>query len=112
MKYQISSDLIVCQVLDFMVILQDCHKSTVFSEDRSVYANDIVAASSWLTRLHKGDPLGEIIDDILDAKTAKQFTDYWRQGKWGERHNSAFQKLVEGVRCMANGGQVSMRSKD
>lgn len=98
----IPTDWLLTKIVEFIAVLNTCLSETTFSEDRSLYASDIAAATTWLTRLRGGEQASSIADEILEPATAKQFTDYWRQGIWGERESKALMDLQECIRNRAS----------
>jgi hypothetical protein len=89
------ADWLVSKVLDFLAVLHKCFMETTYSEDRSLYAMDIAAATGWLVRLHQGESIDGVVAQILDSSTNKQFTDYWRKGKWGELESRGLSELQQ-----------------
>ena len=94
----ITTDWLSAKVVDFIAVLKNCMSETTFSEDRRLYADDIASAAARLARLQKGEQAPSIADEILEPATAKQFTDYWRQGVWGERESKALMDLQNSIR--------------
>lgn len=94
----ITTDWLSSKILEFIAVLNRCLSETTFVEDRSLYTSDIAAATNWLTRLHEGEQASSIMNEILEPATAKQFTDYWRQGIWGEMESTALSTLQDDVR--------------
>jgi hypothetical protein len=86
------------KILEFMSILDDCLRSTTYADDRPIYTNDLAVASAWLIKLYKGVCLVDIYNDIISDHTSKQFTDYWRQGLWGETESRAITALQGDIR--------------
>lgn len=85
-------------IREFIAILDRCSSETTFVEDRRLYADDLAAANTWLARLDAGEPPDEIAAEILAPATAKQFTDYWRQGVWGDMESTALNTLQDTIR--------------
>ena len=73
------------KIIEFMIIIDDCLSTTTYSNDRSIYMSDLVAAARWLMKLYKGEPVINICREILDDKTNKHFGDYWRQDSVGRK---------------------------
>lgn len=94
----ITTDWLSTKILEFIAILKSCLSETTFFEDRCLYASDLAAAANWLARLHGGERAPSIANEILEPATAKQFTDYWRQGVWGERESAALMDLQDSIR--------------
>lgn len=94
----ITNDWLSAKVVEFIAVLNACLSETTFSEDRRLYAGDIAAATIWLTRLQEGEQAPLVAGEILQPITAKQFTDYWRQGRWGERESKALMDLQDSIR--------------
>jgi len=95
---KITSDWLSSAIRAFISILYRCLNETTFVEDRRLYAADLAAANTWLTRLEAGEPSGAIAAEILAPATAKQFTDYWRQGVWGDLESAALNTLQDTIR--------------
>ena len=85
-------------LLDFLGTIYKCYKETGFVDDRHLFANDIVSVSGWLVRLHSGESSVTIARDIIDSSTTKHFTDYWKQGGWGDLEANALQALQKEIR--------------
>ena len=81
------------QIIDFLTVIEDCLNDTTFAQDRSLFQQDIATAAAWLTSLHRGEPVEDVISRILDPQTDKYFGDYWRQGEWGVKEMEALKKL-------------------
>lgn len=97
----ITTDWLSAKIVEFIAVLKACLSETTFAEDRRLYASDIAAAAAWLSRLQGGEQAPAIADEILEPATAKQFTDYWRQGLWGERESKALMDLQDSIRNRA-----------
>lgn len=82
----------------FISVVERCLAETTSAEDRHLYAGDLAAANAWLTRLAAGEPPTAIAAEILDPATAKQFTDYWRRGVWGDLESTALDALQKSIR--------------
>lgn len=93
-----TSDWLSSEILDFIAVLNRCLAETTFVQDRRLYADDIAAATAWLVRLKKGGEASTIATEILEPATTKQFTDYWRQGVWGEIESKALSTLKDRIR--------------
>ena len=94
----ITTDWLSARILEFIAVLDTCLSETTFIEDRRLYASDVAAAANWLARLRGGELAPSIANEILEPATAKQFTDYWRQGIWGEMESAALGKLQDDIR--------------
>ncbi len=92
-----TNDELVQKVLDFMTVIQDCFANTNFSDDRSVYAQDLAAAMSWIVELRGSGNIESVKAKILSPETGKHFGDYWRQGDWGDKEAHALKKLRESL---------------
>ncbi|MDA0740126.1 MAG: hypothetical protein O3A59_14575 [Nitrospirae bacterium] len=92
-----TNDELVQKILDFMTVIQECFSHTNFADDRSVYAQDLVAAMSWVVELRGGGDIGSVKAQILSPETGKRFGDYWRQGDWGNKEAHALKKLRESL---------------
>ena len=98
MTMKITSDWLSMRILEFIAVLDTCLTETTFVEDRRLYASDVAVAANWLARLHGGEQASLVANEILEPATAKQFTDYWRQGAWGERESAALSNLQDDIR--------------
>ena len=94
----ISTDWLISKILDFLTVLYKCFSETTYAQDRSLYANDIATAVGWLVRLHQGAIADEVARDIVNSSTTKHFTDYWKQGSWGDLEAQAVKELQEAIR--------------
>ena len=95
---KITTDWLSSAIRAFLSILNRCLNETTFVEDRRLFAADLAAANAWLTRLDAGEPPSAIAAEILAPGTAKQFTDYWRQGVWGDLESTALSTLQNTIR--------------
>jgi hypothetical protein len=93
-----TTDWLSSAIREFITILNQCLNETTFVEDRRLYADDHAAANGWLTRLAAGEPPTVVAAEILAPATAKQFTDYWRQGTWGDLESAALNTLQDTIR--------------
>ncbi len=93
----ISSDQLTQEILGFMAVIHDCYSNTNFANDRSVYAQDLVAAMGWIIDLRSGGCVEDVVTKIRSSETEKHFGDYWRQGDWGEKEGSALKKLKNSI---------------
>ncbi len=93
MTMAISSDQFSQEILDFMAVIRECYSNTNFANDRSIYAQDLVAAMGWIIDLRSGDSVEDVVSKIRSSETEKHFGDYWRQGDWGEKEGAALKKL-------------------
>ncbi len=98
----ITADWLSSEVQAFIAIIDRCLNETTFAEDRRLYSDDLTAATAWLTRLRAGDSPFAIAAEILAPATAKQFTDYWRQGVWGDTESAALNTLQGKIRHQLN----------
>ncbi|MHB1003551.1 MAG: hypothetical protein ACYC1B_06975 [Thermoleophilia bacterium] len=94
----ISQKRLMDRILDFIIVLDRCYRETSYTKDRAIYANDLAVSSGWLARLHSNEDVSEVANEIVSASTSKYFTDYWRQGAWGEMQAAGLQRLQEEVR--------------
>lgn len=97
-----AADWLSSAILRFIAVLNRCLSDTTFVEDRRLYTDDLVAANVWLNRLRDGESAAVIAATILEPSTAKQFTDYWRQGVWGDMESEALSALQEKIRRQLN----------
>lgn len=86
------------EIAEFIVVLNTCLDETNFVEDRHLYADDIAVAVDWLNRLQAGTQAVVIASQILESSTSKHFTEYWRQGAWGEMESKALADLQSNIR--------------
>lgn len=93
----ITSDQLTEKILAFMAVIHACHAETTFANDRSVYAQDLMAAMGWLAALRAGTSAADVAAEINSPQTDKQFGDYWRQGEWGDKQAAALKKLQSSV---------------
>ena len=98
MTMRTTGDWLSSAIRAFIAILDRCLNETTFAEDRRLYASDLAVATAWLIRLDSGEASDAIAADILAPATAKQFTDYWRQGAWGDLESSALDTLQNTIR--------------
>ena len=92
-----SRDQLLNQIIDFMIVIRECYLNTTYINDRSVYASDLAVTVGWVARIRAGENLDAIRSMILDHSTQKHFSDYWRQGPWGENEVSAFNDLIKNL---------------
>lgn len=85
-------------IIEFISILEDCMLNTTYEKDKEIYKNDIINATIWLIKLHKGTVISDVAKEISDSQTSKIFTDYWRNGKWGEIQGAALFKLQNKIK--------------
>lgn len=95
---KIATDWLSSAIRAFIAILNRCLNETTFVEDRRLYADDLTAANAWLTKLGVGESPDVVAAEILAPATAKQFTDYWRQGVWGDLESAALNTLQDAIR--------------
>lgn len=95
---KITTDWLSSAIRAFIAILNRCLNETTYVEDRRLYADDLAAVNAWLTRLGAGESPSVIAAEILAPATAKQFTDYWRQGVWGDLESAALNTLQDTIR--------------
>jgi len=93
----VDSETLTERILDFMTVVHACWTDTNFANDRSVYARDLATAMGWIAALRAGADAAEVTKTIRSPETGKHFTDYWRQGAWGEREIEALKRLQEGL---------------
>jgi len=86
------------EIFEFLCVLDDCIKNTEYSEDRARYAYDIAKVAEWIVRLYRKEPESSVAADIVNSKTAKFMTDYWKKGRWGEVQSHALAKLQDKIR--------------
>ena len=97
----ITSSWLSSAILAFVATLNRCLSDTTYVEDKRLYADDLKVANMWLNRLGNGESANVIATQILEPATAKQFTDYWRQGVWGDMESAALSALQEKIRQRA-----------
>jgi hypothetical protein len=83
---------------EFIAVLERCLAETTYLDDRRLYTDDLATAKAWLARLGTGDPPTAIAAEILAPATAKQFTDYWRKGVWGDMQSAGLNTLQTLIR--------------
>ena len=88
-----SENKLLRKILTFMTVIYECYSNTNFAEDRSIYAQDLTEAMGWVVDLLNKKKVEFVVANIKSLETEKYFTDYWRQGKWGEKENTAFASL-------------------
>jgi hypothetical protein len=93
----ITSEKLSARVIEFIAVLKTCMSETTFAEDKNLYAGDIASAAAWLARLEAGEQASLIADEIIEPATSKHFTDYWRQGIWGEWQSKALADLQDSI---------------
>jgi len=91
------------KILDFLAVLHSCLSETTYTQDRSIYASDIAIVVGWLVKLHQGQAANDVANLIVDSSTTKGFTDYWRQGHWGDLEARALNDLQSWVRSVIGG---------
>lgn len=89
----ITSEQLTQKILDFMAVIHECYSDTNFANDRSVYAQDLVAGMGWIVELRNGADVEGVVRKILSPETDKHFGDYWRQGDWGDKEVEALKRL-------------------
>lgn len=94
----IAADSLSSAIRAFIAVIERCLAETTVIADRRLYADDLAAANKWQTRLSAGEPPTAIAAEILAPATAKQFTDYWREGVWGELESTAVDTLQKAIR--------------
>lgn len=94
----ITADWLSSAVRAFIAVVERCLYETTVVEDRRLYGADLAAANAWLARLSTGEQPAAIAAEILAPATAKQFTDYWRQGVWGDLESTALSTLQSTIR--------------
>lgn len=85
------------KILEFMVTIEDCLNSTIYTSDRPIYTNDLAIAAKWLVSLHKKESIVDVCREIVSTGTSKYFGDYWRKGPWGDNEMNALKILQEQV---------------
>ena len=80
-------------ILDFMTVIHRCHAQTTFTEDKKVYARDLVVAMHWIAELREGAEIEAVIEKINHPAVDKHFGEYWRQGEWGDDELNALSEL-------------------
>lgn len=90
-------EFLVNKILEFIEVIYECHSDTTFLNDRSVYKEDLVVAIGWIIELRSGVNYEYIREKILSKNTNKYFSDYWRQGDWGDRLLSSFERLKDSI---------------
>lgn len=94
----ITVDWLASAIRAFIAVVERCLSETTVVEDRRLYADDLAAANAWLARLIAGELPAAIATEISAPATAKQFTDYWRQGVWGDLESTALSTLQNTIR--------------
>ena len=94
---KITSDQLIQEILDFMIVIHECYSDTTFANDRSVYAQDLTEAMGWIVEIKNYVDAEGVITKILSSATGKHFGDYWRQGAWGDKEANALKKLQEHI---------------
>lgn len=100
---QIDKALLASKILDFLAVLHRCHSETTYTQDRSIYASDIATAVGWLVKLDQGEAPDDVAKIIIDSSTTKGFTDYWRQGHWGDLEARALNDLQSWIKSIIGG---------
>jgi hypothetical protein len=85
------------KIIEFMAVINDCLVGTNVAKDRDIYRRDIAIAAQWLIDLNKGVDPEEIVDEIKNSQTDKHFSDYWRQGAWGDMEIKALKRLQKSI---------------
>jgi hypothetical protein len=86
------------RVTVFVGTLEDCFRETTFAQDRTIFSRDIAVAANWIVELQRGEEPERVVERILSTDTDKHFTDYWRNGEWGERSAIALEELRSAIR--------------
>jgi len=94
----LATDSLSSAIRAFVAVIEMCLRETAFVEDRHLYLDDLAAANRWLTRLGAGEAATSIAAEIIAPATAKHFTDYWRQGVWGDLESTALETLQRAIR--------------
>ena len=84
---------LIQEILKFMTIIHKCYSNTNYANDRSVYAQDLMAAMGWIVAAQDGKNTEDIIATIKSPETDKHFGDYWRRGDWGKQEADALKEL-------------------
>lgn len=88
-------------LLKFKNVILICIKNTGYKKDLNIYIRDLTFLEEWIIELNKNKNTATIKDKILDIKTAKILSDYWRQGICGELHNEAYLKLISEIKSLS-----------
>jgi len=96
----IDNDFLISKILDFLTVLYRCWSETNYTQDRPIFANDIATAVGWLARLHQRQTPIDVATTIIDSSTTKYFTDYWRQGHWGDLEAEALKDLQDSIKAV------------
>jgi hypothetical protein len=97
MTMKITRDQLVQKILDFMSVIHECYSDTIFTNDRSIYAQDLTEAMGWIVELRNAADVDGVVAKILSPATDKHFGDYWRQGDWGDKEADALKRLKDGL---------------
>lgn len=81
------------ELIKFSLVIEECHSSTTFANDRALYAQDLVSVIGWIRRLRNGIRPRDLIDEISDPKTDKIFGDYLKRGEFADRELAALAEL-------------------
>lgn len=103
----VTTECLSSEIMTFIAILNQCLSETTFATDGRLYAEDLATAKQWLTRLAEGKSPAEIAATILEPATAKHYTDYWRQGSWGDLESKALANLQDQIRRCLDRGDAS-----
>jgi len=90
-------------ILDFIVVVVRCWKTTTSAQDRAVYQEDIAVAAWWLAQLQDADARS-VAEEILSTQTKKHFYDFWRSGACGETETNAFASMTKTVESLLSAG--------
>ena len=93
-------------ILDFIIVVARCWKTTDTAQDRAVYQQDVAIAAWWLARLRQGEERS-VAQEILADETKKHFYDYWRSGPCGEMETNAFASMTKAVEALLGTGDVA-----
>jgi hypothetical protein len=86
-------------ILDFIVVVARCWKTTNTAQDRAVYQEDAAIAAWWIAQLQNTDA-NAVAEDILSPQTKKHFYDYWRAGECGEAETNAFVSMTSAIESL------------
>lgn len=92
-------ELLNAIILEFIVVVARCWKTTGTAQDRAVFQQDAAIAAWWLAKLREGNAQA-VAEEILSAQTKKHFSDYWRAGECGENETKAFMSMTKAVEVL------------
>ncbi|MBC7510219.1 MAG: hypothetical protein H7320_15965 [Ferruginibacter sp.] len=92
---------IISYLSNFQEIITFCISNTEYQDDVAIYQRDYQFIQQFIDSLLLGKKhVDEIVHMILEPQTAKIFTDYWRQGRYGDIECKGFYKLCDEVRML------------